>query len=68
MARLYQSIDQIKTKYGKHTLFLRSSFYAHAAAQHAGEREMLPQRKHILLKGGTARKRLGLPMLMEEVS
>jgi hypothetical protein len=29
---------------------------------------MLPQRKHILLKGETARKRLGLPMLMEEVS
>jgi hypothetical protein len=29
---------------------------------------MLPQRKHILLKGETARKRRGLPMLMEDVS
>ena len=68
MARLYQSVDQIKAKYGKHTLFLGSSFYAHRAAQHEGERGMLPQRKHTLLKGETARKRLGLPMLMEDVS
>jgi hypothetical protein len=68
MTRLYQSIDQVKTKYGKHTLFLGSSFYAHAAAQHAGERGMLPERKLQLLKGETARKRLGLPMLMDNMS
>ena len=43
MTRLYQSIDQVKTKYGKHTLFLGSSFYAHRMAQHEGERGMLPQ-------------------------
>ena len=68
MARLYQSIDQVKTKYGKHTLFLGSSFYAHRTAQHEADRGMVPQRKHNLLKGETARKRLGLPMLMEDVS
>ena len=45
MTRLYQSVDQIKTKYGKHTLFLGSSFYAHRTAQHEGERGMLPERK-----------------------
>jgi DNA polymerase-4 len=38
MARLYQGVDHIKTKYGKHTLFLGSSFYAHRMAQHEGER------------------------------
>jgi hypothetical protein len=32
MARLYQSVDQIKAKYGKHTLFLGSGFHAHAQA------------------------------------
>jgi hypothetical protein len=60
--------SRVKTKYGKHTLFLGSSFYAYAAAQHAGERGMLPQRKKMLLKGETARKRPGPPMLMDDVS
>jgi DNA polymerase-4 len=67
MARLYQSVDQIKAKYGKHTLFLGSSFYAHRTVQHEGERGMLPQRTRTLLRGETRRKRLGLPMLMEDV-
>ena len=61
MARLYQGVDQIKAKYGKHTLFLGSSFYAHRTAQHVGERGMLPERTQTLLKGETRRKRLGLP-------
>ena len=68
MARLYQGVDRIKAKYGKHTLFLGSSFYAHRTAQHEGERGMLPERKQNLLRGESARKRLGLPMLMDEVS
>jgi hypothetical protein len=67
MNRLYQSIDAIKAKYGKHTLFLGSSFSAHTHAQHEGERGMLPQRRHTLLKGETARKRLGIPMLRDDV-
>jgi hypothetical protein len=67
MTRLYQGLNRIKAKYGKHTMLLGSSFYAHRMAQHEGERGMLPQRRHTLLKGETARKRLGIPMLMEEV-
>jgi hypothetical protein len=35
-------------------------------AQHEGERGMLPERISTLLMGETARKRLGLPMLMED--
>jgi hypothetical protein len=68
MARLYQSVNRIKTKYGKHTLFLGSNIYAHRLAQHEGERGTLPERTRSLLKGETRRKRLGLPMLMEDVS
>jgi hypothetical protein len=60
-------IDQIKAKYGKHTLFPGSSFYAHRTAPHEGERGMVPERKRKLRKGETSRKRLGLPMLMEDV-
>jgi hypothetical protein len=66
MTRLYQSIDQVKTTYGKHTLFLGSSFYAHRTAQHEGERGMLPERMCTLLRGETRRKRLGIPMLIED--
>jgi DNA polymerase-4/DNA polymerase V len=68
MTRLYQSIDQVKAKYGKHTLFLGSSFYAHRTAQHEGERGMIPERKRNLLKGESARKRLAIPKLMDDVS
>jgi DNA polymerase IV len=67
MSRLYESVDAIKAKYGKHTLFLGSSFYAHRVAQHEGERGMAPQRKHNLLQGETPRKRLGIPMLIDAV-
>jgi hypothetical protein len=65
MSRLYQSVDWIETKYGKHTLFLGSSFYAHRTAQHEGERGMVPGRK--LLKGETFRRRLAIPMLGDDV-
>ena len=67
MTRLFASVDKIKQKYGKHTLFLGSSFLAHKAGQHAGERGDLPQRKINLLPGETARKRLDIPMFMQEV-
>jgi nucleotidyltransferase/DNA polymerase involved in DNA repair len=67
MTRLYQGVDRIKAKYGKHTLFLGSSFYAHAWTQHEGERGMLPERKQNMLKGESARKHLAIPMLMEDV-
>ena len=67
MTRLYESIDAIKAKYGKHTLFLGSSFYAHTQTAHDGERGVLPQRRRMLLKGETARKRLGIPMLSNGV-
>jgi hypothetical protein len=60
--------SRVKTKYGKHTLFLGSSFYAHRMVQHEGERGMLPERTRTLLWGETRRKRLAIPMLMEDVA
>ena len=62
MERLFQSVDAIKQKYGKHTLFLGSSYLAHQHAQHAGERAAVPERKRVLCKGETNRKRLATPM------
>ena len=67
MERLFQCVDAIKTKYGKHTLFLGSSFLAHQHAQHAGARGETPERRRALFKGETARKRLAIPMYRGKV-
>ena len=63
-SRVYQAIDHMREKYGKHTVFLGSSFLAHKFGQHLGERGDEPQRKQQLFKGETKRKRLGIPMFM----
>jgi hypothetical protein len=67
MERLFQCVDAIKAKYGKHTLFLGSSFLAHQHAQHAGARGEVQERKRMLLKGETDRKRLAIPMFRGKV-
>jgi DNA polymerase-4/DNA polymerase V len=67
MAKVYDAVDGVRVKYGKHTLFLGSSFYAHSFAQHLGDRGDVPQRKENLFKGETTRQRLGIPMFMGDV-
>jgi len=67
LSNLYESVDTLRAKYGKHTVFLGASFLAHAHAQHDGERGQLPERQRQLLPGETVRKRLGVPMFMGEV-
>src|SRR5205823_7240766 len=68
LSNLYESVDTLREKYGKHTVFLGASFLAHKSAQHDGERGALPDRKRELLPGETTRKRLGIPMFMGEVT
>jgi DNA polymerase-4/DNA polymerase V len=67
LSHLYESVDTLREKYGKHTVFLGASFLAHTQAQHDGERGHLPERQHQLLPGETTRKRLGIPMFLGEV-
>ena len=62
MLMLYESVDEVRRHYGKHTLILGSSFLANAFGQHLGERGDIPERIEMLLKGETKRKRLGIPM------
>jgi hypothetical protein len=57
----------MRAKYGKHTLYLGASHQANRFAQHLGERGDIPKRKGSLLKGESARKRLGIPMFMGTV-
>jgi len=67
MKRLYESVDELRKRYGKHTLYLGSSYYANKFAQHLGERGDIPERKETLFKGETKRRRLGIPVFLGEV-
>ncbi|MDE2001262.1 MAG: DNA polymerase IV, partial [Patescibacteria group bacterium] len=67
LLRLYRVIDEVREKYGKHTIYLGSSFLANRFQQHVGERGDAPERRSMLLKGETKRKRLGIPLFMGTV-
>jgi DNA polymerase V len=61
--RIYDGIDRLDAKYGKHTVFLGSSFAAMQGQQHTGDRAELPRRQRMLLQGENDRQRLGIPLL-----
>jgi len=63
LTRVYQALDEISQKYGKHTIQHGSSLPTKLQVQHEGERGDVPVRKKELFKGETKRQRLGLPML-----
>lgn len=67
LQRLYTHLDDLAVHYGKHTVYLGSSFEANAFAQHLGERGDVPRRKTDLFKGETKRKRINIPMLTSPV-
>ncbi len=64
MSQLYNGIDELASRYGKHTVFMGSSFYAHRFAQHLDERGDEARRKFDLFKGETHRKRLHIPLFV----
>ncbi len=61
--QVYTAVDALNQKYGTYTVYLGSSFPAITQARHDGERGDVPERQRNLLKGETARRRLGLPFL-----
>ena len=63
MAKIYESIDELSRKYGKHAVQHGASLPTKTQAQHEGERGDVPVRKGDLFKGENKRQRLGLPML-----
>lgn len=60
--RIYNAIDQLRDKYGKHVVHSGATLPAQEV-RHLTERGDLPIRKSTLLKGETRRRRLPLPML-----
>lgn len=67
MAKIYEAVDRLSAKYGKHTVYHGSSLPTKQQAQHEGDRQDVPVRKTELFKGENKRQRLGLPMLNVKV-
>ncbi|MDR4485748.1 MAG: DNA polymerase IV [Nitrospirales bacterium] len=65
--KIYEAIDGLRRRYGKHAVFLGASLPAHTFTQHVGARGDTPERTGLLLKGETPRKRLGIPMFLGTV-
>jgi DNA polymerase-4/DNA polymerase V len=63
--RVYATVDSLDAKFGKHTVFLGSSFTALKNAQHDTERGDTPTRVSELFKGENGRQKIGIPMLGE---
>jgi DNA polymerase-4/DNA polymerase V len=63
MARVYNTVDELSEKFGKHTILHATSLPTKLQVQHEGERGDVPQRKTNIFKGENKRQRLGLPML-----
>lgn len=63
MSRIYDVMDILAGKFGKHTVHHAASLQAKVGVQHEGERGNVSLRKTSLLKGENNRQRLGLPFL-----
>lgn len=63
--KVLESVDAISERYGKHAVFLGSSFRAMTHAAHQGARGDVARRVTLLFKGETRRRRLAIPLLGE---
>ncbi len=61
--KVYEAVDAIDEKFGKHTVFLGSTFTALKNKAHLNERGDVPQRESNVFKGERGRQRLNIPML-----
>lgn len=62
LREIYEAVDAVAKKFGKHTLHLAGSLKANTFDQHAGERGEISARQKNLLKGERGRRRLGMPV------
>lgn len=58
---VFNAVDTINKKFGKHTVFIANGL--HIGEQHQGKRNSTPYRKSEKLKGETIRQHLKLPLL-----
>jgi DNA polymerase-4/DNA polymerase V len=65
VGQIFENADKLAERYGKHVVFLGSSFEAMRSRAHLGDRGDLSDRAKQLFKGETKRRRLAIPMLGE---
>ena len=65
LTAVYKSVDEMSAKFGKHAVFLGSSWREMKFASHLGERGDTAERVSKLFKGETKRRRLAIPLLGE---
>jgi DNA polymerase-4/DNA polymerase V len=63
ISSIFKEIDKVAGKYGKHAVFLGSSFQAMKKEQHKGDRGVSTERRLNLFKGETKRRHLNIPTL-----
>ncbi|MFN3395860.1 MAG: hypothetical protein ACK4Z9_03580, partial [Thermodesulfovibrionales bacterium] len=63
MEKVYNVVNRISERFGKHTIIMASSLPTKKEAQHRGERGDLPLRRSDLFKGENKRQRIGVPLL-----
>jgi len=63
--RVFENTDKLAEKYGKHVVYLGSSFEAMTNSAHKGDRSDVSTRISTLFRGETRRRRLSIPMLGE---
>jgi DNA polymerase-4/DNA polymerase V len=61
--KILEAVDGLDARFGKHTVFLGSSFKAMTSSGHSGDRGEASERRTKLLKGENERQRLGIPIL-----
>ena len=66
-AKIYDTVDKLSARFGKHTVRHASSLPTKLQAQHEGQRGDVPVRRAGLFRGENRRQRLGLPMLHVKV-
>ena len=65
--KLYQSIDELSSRFGKHSVFLGSSFWANNQKSHLNDRGDIPDAQKQRTNQINQRKFLNLPYLLGDV-
>lgn len=61
------TIDELDYRYGKYTVIVGSSLFAHVIPRHGGKRGQMTERQQITLSGETKRQRLKVPYFFAKV-
>lgn len=67
LRRVYEAVDKIDERFGKHSVHLGGSHTTFTRAQYTGERTRETERERFHLLGETARQHLAIPRMMIKV-